>query len=63
MSFVENSVLFAAVKEFCNWSRTDKVIVRVRVAPFFETQCRLFKSFIHIRLLYRNDRTHLHKYT
>ena len=35
MGFVVNLMLFAAVKEFCNRSRTDKVTAIVRVAPFF----------------------------
>ena len=35
MSFVVNLVLFAAVKNFANRSRIDKVIAMVRVAPFF----------------------------
>jgi len=30
MSFVENLVLFAAVKGFCKSTRTDKVIAMVR---------------------------------
>jgi len=35
MSFVENLLLFAAVKNFANRSRIDKVIAMVSVAPFF----------------------------
>jgi len=40
MSFVGNLLLFAAMKEFCNRSRIDKVIAMVRVAPVFDSQCR-----------------------
>jgi len=35
MDFVGNLLLFAAVKEFSNRLRIDKVIAMVRVAPFF----------------------------
>ena len=35
MSFVGNLLLFAAVKNFANRSRIDKVVAMVRVAPFF----------------------------
>jgi len=34
MFFVGNSSLFAAVKEFANPSKIDKVIAMVGVAPF-----------------------------
>jgi len=45
MGFVGNLVLFAAVKEFANPLRIDKVIAMVRVAPllvapFFDSRCR-----------------------
>jgi len=43
MSFVENLVLFAAVKVFCNWSRIEKVIAMVRVARFL---LKVYKSML-----------------
>jgi len=43
MSFIGNLVLFAALKRyFANRPRIDKVIVMVRVAPFFDSRCRIF---------------------
>jgi len=39
MKFVGNLLLFAAVKDFANRSRIDKVIAMVRVAPFFDSRC------------------------
>ena len=41
MGFVGNLLLFAAVKTFANRPRIDKVIAMVRVAPFFDSQCRV----------------------
>jgi len=41
MDFVENLLLFAAVKEFCksikNWQSYSHGLVRV--APFFDSRC------------------------
>jgi len=37
--FVENLVLFAAVKEFCKSIKIDNVMAMVRVAPFFDSRC------------------------
>ena len=45
MSFIGNLVLFAAVKGyFANRSRTDKVIVMVRVARFLTHGVEYFKE-------------------
>jgi len=41
MDFVGNLLLFAAVKEFSNRLRIDKVIAMVRVAPFFDSRCSM----------------------
>jgi len=41
MGFVGNLVLFAAVKNFANRSKIDKVIAMFRVAPFFDSWCSL----------------------
>jgi len=36
--------------------------LQVRTSAFYTWPEKNTCSFIHIRLLYRNDRTHLHKY-
>jgi len=48
MNFVGNLPVFTAVKEFCRWSRIDKVVAMVRVSPFFDSQCIYIYIFIYI---------------
>ena len=44
MDFVGNLLLFGAVKEFSKSSRIDKVIAMIRVAPFFDSRCRMWAN-------------------